>query len=138
MTSKKPEWFELTEGKSPSAGIRKINKKLPIATLVTAGAIILGGSIFATAQDEPSAVADTPTASQSVAASQPSATNSATTSYTAPAPVAVANKKSAGVNSLPVPTVANVPQRGNDDEHEGRKSGEREHKERDHEDRDDD
>ena len=70
MTSKKPEWFELTEGKSPSAGIRKINKKLPIATLVTAGAIILGGSIFATAQDEPSAVADTPVVSQSMAAAQ--------------------------------------------------------------------
>lgn len=116
MTSKKPEWFELTEGKSPSAGIRKINKKLPIATLAVAAAVVLGGSIFATTNNEPSAVADTPTASQSVAASRPSATNSATTSYTAPAPVAVANKKSAGVNSLPVPTVTNVPQRGNDDE----------------------
>jgi len=138
MTSKKPEWFELTESGDSYAGIKKVNKRLPIATLAVAAAVVLGGSIFATTNNEPSAVADTPTASQSVAASQPSATNSATTSYTAPAPVAVANKKSAGVNSLPVPTVANVPQRGNDDEHEGRKSGEREHKERDHEDRDDD
>jgi hypothetical protein len=42
------------------------------------------------------------------------------------------------VNSLPIPTVTNVAQRGDDDEHEGREGGEREHKERDHEDRDDD
>lgn len=126
MTPKKPEWFELTESGDSYAGIKKVNKRLPIATLAVAAAVVLGGSIFATTNNEPSAVADTPAASQSVAASQPSATNSATTSYTAPAPVAVANKKSAGVNSLPVPTVTNVPQRGDDDdddddEHEGRK-----------------
>ena len=138
MTPKKPEWFELTESGDSYAGIKKVNKRLPIATLAVAAAVVLGGSIYATTNNEPSAVADTPAASQSVAASQPLATNSATTSYTAPAPVAVANKKSAGVNSLPVPTVTNVPQRGDDDEHEGRESGEREHKERDHEDRDDD
>lgn len=139
MTPNKPEWFELTESGDSYAGIKKVNKRLPIATLAVAAAVVLGGSIFATTNNEPSAVADTPAASQSVASSQPSATNSATTSYTAPAPVAVANKKSAGVNSLPVPTVTNVPQRGDDDdEHEGRESGEREHKERDHEDRDDD
>ena len=130
MTPKKPEWFELTEGGDSYAGIKKVNKRLPIATLAVAAAVVLGGSIFATTNNEPSAVADTPAASQSVAASQPSATNSATTSYTAPARVAVANKKSAGVNSLPVPTVTNVPQRG-DDEHEGRegkgKGGDRDH-----------
>jgi len=130
MTPKKPEWFELTESGDSYAGIKKVNKRLPIATLAVAAAVVLGGSIFATTNNEPSAVADTPAASQSVAASQPSATNSATTSYTAPAPVAVANKKSAGVNSLPVPTVTNVPQRG-DDEHEGRegkgKGGDRDH-----------
>lgn len=138
MTPKKPDWFELTESGDSYAGIKKVNKRLPIATLAVAAAVVLGGSIFATTNNEPSAVADTPAASQSVASSQPSATNSATTSYTAPAPIAVMNKKSAGVNSLPVPTVTNVSQRGNDDEHEGRESGEREHKERDHEDRDDD
>jgi len=60
MTPKKPDWFELTENGDSYAGIQKMNKKLPIATLVAAGAIILGGSIFATANNEPSAVASTP------------------------------------------------------------------------------
>jgi hypothetical protein len=36
-----------------------------------------------------------------------------------------------GVNSLPLPTVTSVPQRGDDDEHEGRERGGRE---RDHDD----
>jgi len=60
MTPKKPDWFELTENGDAYAGIQKVNKKLPIATLVVAGAIILGGSIFTTANNEPSAVVSTP------------------------------------------------------------------------------
>jgi hypothetical protein len=138
MTPKKPDWFELTEGNDAYAGIKKINKKLPLTTLVVAGAVILGGSIFATANNEPSAVAETPTASQSLATSQPSAAHSAIVSHSATAPVAVTSKSTSGVNSLPIPTVTNFAQRGDDDEHEGREGGEREHKERDHEDRDDD
>jgi hypothetical protein len=70
MTPKKPDWFELTENNDSYAGIQKVNKRLPIATLALAGAVILGGSIFTTANNEPSAVAETPTAAQSVAASQ--------------------------------------------------------------------
>ena len=123
MTPKKPDWFELTENGDSYTGIQKINKKLPIATLVVAGAVILGGSIFANANNEQTAVADTPTASQSVAAqvSSPSALT----------PGAKVTSSSSGVNSLPVPTVTNVPQRGDDDEHEGRERGGRE---RDHDD----
>jgi hypothetical protein len=102
MTSKKPEWFEITEKGDAYAGIQKVNKKLPIITLVVAGAVVLGGSIFANANNEPSAVADTPTASQSVAAVAPSPTTAASTSA-----------------SLPVPTVTNAPQRG-DGDREGR------------------
>ena len=143
MTSKKPEWFELTEGKSPSAGIRKINKKLPIATLVTAGAIILGGSIFATAQDEPSAVADTPVVSQSMAAAQigtPAISNNANS---APAPTGQtlpSSKISSSLNSLPMPVVSNVPQRGDDDDdREGKHDrGDRDHDDDDDEDEDED
>jgi hypothetical protein len=99
MTPKKPEWFELTEGNDAYAGITKINKKLPIATLAMAGAIILGGSLFATANNEPSAVAETPTASQSFPAAQ--------TSTAAPAAPAA-------------PIVAAAPQRGDDREYEDR------------------
>jgi hypothetical protein len=111
MTPKKPDWFELTENGDAYAGIQKMNKKLPIATLVIAGAVILGGSLFANANNEPSAVADTPTASQSIAAAQPSASVSTPTNNTS------------AVNSLPVPTVTTTPQRG-DGDHEGRERGE--------------
>lgn len=112
MTPKKPDWFELTENGDSYAGIQKVNKKLPIATLVVAGAVILGGSFFANANNEPSAVADTPTASQSVV-----------TQATAPSaitPSAKATSRTSGINALPVPTVTNIAQRGDDDEHEGR------------------
>ena len=119
MTPKKPEWFELTENGDSYAGIQKMNKKLPIVTLVIAGAVILGGSIFATANNEPSAVAETPTASQSLAATQGS-----TSSPVASKPSNVAPTKiSTGVNSLPVPKVTSVPKRG-DGDHEGRERGE--------------
>jgi len=111
MTPKKPDWFELTENGDAYAGIQKMNKKLPIVTLVVAGAVILGGSLFANANNEPSAVADTPTASQSIAAAQPSASVSTPTNNTS------------AVNSLPVPTVTTTPQRG-DGDHEGRERGE--------------
>ncbi|CAN2245073.1 hypothetical protein [Candidatus Planktophila dulcis] len=134
MTSKKPEWFELTEGKSPSAGIRKINKKLPIATLVTAGAIILGGSIFATAQDEPSAVADTPVVSQSMAAAQISAPAISNNANSAPAQTLPSAKISSSLNSLPMPVVSNVPQRGDDDDD---REGKHDRDDRDHDDDDD-
>jgi len=109
MTPKKPDWFELTENNDAYAGIQKVNKRLPIATLLLAGAVILGGSIFTTANNEPSAVAETPTASQSVAASQTIA--SAVTS-----PSAMSSQAAA----LPVPTVTNAPQRGDDGEGEDR------------------
>jgi len=109
MTPKKPEWFELTDGENSPANVRKLNKKLPFAALVAAGAIVLGGSIFATAHDEPSAVADTPTASQSAIAS--ASPNISSTPSQSPS----------GVNALPVPTVTNAPQRGDGDQHGGMK-----------------
>ena len=118
MTPKKPDWFELTEGGDAYAGIQKVNKKLPIATLALAGAVILGGSFFATANNEPSAVAGTPSATQSLVTSQPSA--SADTSPSASA---------AQGSTLIAPTVANAPQRGD---------GDREGRDGDHEERNDD
>jgi hypothetical protein len=110
MTPKKPDWFELTDGEDSPANVRKINKKLPFAALVAAGAIVLGGSIFATAHDEPSAVADTPTASQSAIAS--ASPNISSTPSQSPS----------GVNALPVPNVTNPPQLG-DGDLEGRDRG---------------
>ncbi len=127
MTPKKPDWFELSENGDSYAGIQKINKKLPIATLVVAGAVILGGSIFANANNEQTAVAETPAVSQSVVAQASSPSALTTSPKVTPG--------SSEVNSLPLPTVTNVHQRGEDDEHEGRERGGRE---RDHDDDDDD
>jgi hypothetical protein len=127
--SPKPEWFELTENQTPSTGLRKVNKVLPIATLVVAGAVILGGSIFANANNEQSAVTENPTASQSVVA-QASPSSELTTS-------SKVTSGTSGVNSLPVPAITNVPERGFGDheEFEGREERhERGERFRDHED----
>lgn len=121
MTPKKPDWFELTDGENSPANVRKINKKLPLAALIAAGAIILGGSIFANANDEPSAIADTPTASQSAMAS--ASPNISSTPSQSPS----------GVNALPVPTVTNAPHRG-DGDHDGRERGD--HRDGEHHDGD--
>ena len=134
MTPKKPEWFELTEAGDSYAGIKKVNKRLPLATLVVAGAVILGGSVFATTNNEPSAVAETPTASQSIAAAQPNVSTASNNSNSAPASIAPAAKSSSGMNALPGPKVTAAPQRGED--HERGEGGEG--RERDHEDREDD
>ena len=134
MTPKKPEWFELTESGDSYAGIKKVNKRLPLVTLVVAGAVILGGSVFATTNNEPSAVAETPTASQSIAAAQPNVSTASNNSNSAPASIAPAAKSSSGMNALPVPKVTAAPQRGED--HERGEGGEG--RERDHEDREDD
>ena len=160
MTPKKPEWIELTESGDSYAGIKKVNKRLPLVTLVVAGAVILGGSVFATTNNEPSAVAETPTASQSIAAAQPNVSTASNNSNSAPAPTASQSiaaaqpnvstasnnsnsapaptapkaKSSSGTNALPVPKVTAAPQRG-----EGHERGEGgEGRERDHEDREDD
>ena len=133
MTPKKPEWFELTDSAKASDGIQKVNRKLSLGTLVAAGAIILGGSVFATTQEEPSAVADTPVTSQSMTAAQTSTPASFSNVNSAPAPTmqtAPTAKISSSLNSLPMPIVTNVPQRGDDDD-EGRegkgKRGDRDH-----------
>ena len=106
MTPKKPDWFELTDGENSPAQVRRINKKLPIAAVAAAGVIIVAGSLFANANDEPSA----------------SATGFPTPTTTA-----------SGMNSLPVPTVTNDPKRG-DGDHDGRERGD--HHDGDHHDGD--
>ena len=133
MTPKKPDWFELTDSNQASAGVKKVNKKLSIGTLVAAGAIFLGGSVFATTNNGPSAVADTPAVSESIAATQ----SAAVATNTPAAPVVNSVKSSTSLNSLPVPTVTNIPQREDDDEYEGRE-GKRERGDRDHDDNYDD
>jgi len=142
MTPKKPEWFELTDSAKASDGIQKVNRKLSIGTLVAAGAIILGGSVFATTQEEPSAVTDTSVTSQSMTVAQTNTPATFTNANSAPAPTmqtAPTAKISSSLNSLPMPTVTNVPQRGDDDDDEGREGkGKRGNRDHDDEDEDDD
>ena len=146
MTPKKPEWFEMTENGDSYSGIKRVDKKLPIITLVVAGAVVLGGSIFANANNEPPAVAETQAVAQSVATSQAPVSQAASPASSIPAqpshvkastPKASSGKSSTGLNGLAVPKVSNVPQRG-EREHEGRERGEREHEGGEHEGRDDD
>lgn len=125
MTAQKPEWFEITEN-TPATGIRKVNKKLPIAAIAVAGAIIVAGSIFANANDGPAAVADT---QQTLTSTSPTTTQPQTASQSA----------------APAPQISTSPQnsiRGEereDREHDGKRWGDHEYRERgDHEGREHD
>lgn len=55
MTSKKPYWFELSDGDQPISLPRKANRNTPLVAVVTAGFAILGGSLLLNTHDEPSA-----------------------------------------------------------------------------------
>lgn len=109
MTPKKPYWIELADNDNASVGIRKVNKKLPIATLVTAGVLILGGSLFANTNSEPSAVAQSTTTSPTTT----SPTTMAPTTVTASTMIV---KSSPTLSTPPIPTVTNAPVRGDENE----------------------
>ena len=87
MTSEKPEWFELSEGDESAPVLRKKSKKLPFIAVAAAGAIVLGGALFANANDEPNASAST---SSMTIPGAPS-TSSSTSSPNAPGTPAISN-----------------------------------------------
>ena len=128
----KSEWMQIAESDNASSNVRKVDKRLTLGTLVSVGAIVLAGSLFANASDEPAAVADI----TSVASS---ATSEPTSSTPSPSnAVVTANPPASKIQS---PAIAQLPTGGEDedDEHEGR--GERgEHRDRyeEHDDGDDD
>ena len=78
MTLEKPEWFELSEGDEGAPVLRKKSKKLPFIAVAAAGAIVIGGALFANANDEPNASAST---SSMAVPSDPGADNSTASSY---------------------------------------------------------
>ena len=131
---KKSEWMQIAESDNASSNVRKVDKRLTLGTLVSVGAIVIAGSLFANASDEPSAVADiTPIASEK--ASDP---NSSSPSLSTP--VAVATPPASKIEA---PAIAQMPMGGeaDDDEHEHEGRGERrEHRDRyeEHDDGDDD
>ena len=75
MTSQKPEWFELTGTDATTPVFRSKSKKFPMVSLLAAGAVILGGSLFANASDEPKADASTSLASTTTANTVSDSTN---------------------------------------------------------------
>ena len=83
MTSEKPEWFELSEGDEGAPVLRKKSKKLPFIAVAAAGAIVIGGALFANANDEPNASAST---SSMAVPSDPGADNSTASSANGGAP----------------------------------------------------
>lgn len=93
MTPRKSEWMELAESDGSTRDVRKIDKRLAFGTLATVSAVILGGSLFANANNEPVANAE-------VAVTSPAASASAAT--TAP--------------KIQKPAIASLPQGGDDDE----------------------
>jgi hypothetical protein len=136
MSPKKPEWMQIAEDDNASSNVRKVDKRLTLGTLATVGAIVIAGSLFANASDEPSAVADvTSIASPTTPAAEPATpTSSAPSAVTAPAP-----------KKFESPSIAQLPEGGRDDEdgdHEGRERGEGRGEHRDrfegHQDGDDD
>ena len=110
----KSEWMQIAESDNASSNVRKVDKRLTLGTLVSVGAIVIAGSLFANASDEPSAVADitsvAPSASASVAA--PATTTKAN-------PVAATTAP-----TIKTPAIAQKPKGGGeDDEREGHEGG---------------
>ena len=127
----KSEWMQIAESDNVSSNARKVDKRLTLGTLASVGAIVIAGSLFANASDEPNAVADiTPItsnvssmASASVAAASPV---KVTTTFPAVTPQ---------VAKIQAPAISQMPTGGgddDDDDHEGR------NRSRDHDDDDDD
>ncbi len=110
---KKSEWMQIAESDNASSNVRKVYKRLTLGTLVSVGAIVIAGSFFANASDEPSAVADITSVASAVTSEPTSSAPSATTPVVVAAPQA---------SKIQAPAIAQMPTGGDDedDEHEGR------------------
>lgn len=110
---KKSEWMQIAESDNASSNVRKVDKRLTLGTLVSVGAIVIAGSFFANASDEPSAVADITSVASAVTSEPTSSAPSATTSVAIVAPQ---------TSKIEAPAIAQMPTGGDDedDEHEGR------------------
>jgi hypothetical protein len=99
MTPKKPEWMQIVDCDQSSSAVRKPDKRLTLGAILGAGLIVLTGSLFATAKNEPAAIAN-PTVNSSAAS----------TSLTgAPAPIK---------STIKAPSIAQPPM-GLRDDHTG-------------------
>jgi hypothetical protein len=129
----KSEWMQIAESDNASSNVRKVDKRLTLGTLASVGAIVIAGSLFANASDDPSVVSDI----KAIADITPVTTN---VSSTASAPAKATSTLSAvtpQVAKIQAPAISQMPTGAGDDDdedgdHEGRDRG------GDHDDDDDD
>ena len=124
----KSEWMQIAESDNASSNVRKVDKRLTLGTLVSVGAIVIAGSLFANASDEPNAVADITPITSNI-----SSTSSASSAATATPQVA----------KIQAPAISQMPTGGGDDDdedddHEGRDRGGDHDDDEDEDDEDDD
>ena len=135
----KSEWMQIAESDNASSNVRKVDKRLTLGTLASVGAIVIAGSLFANASDEPSVVSDI----KAVADITPVTTN---VSSTASAPAEATSTLSAvtpQVAKIQAPAISQMPTGGGDDDdedddHEGRDRGGDHDDDEDEDDEDDD
>ena len=124
----KPEWMQIAESDNASSNVRKVDKRLTLGTLVSVGAIVIAGSLFANASDEPNAVAGiTPVATTSSSTASAPTPQSEPSKASSTTPVATPQ-----ASKIQAPSIAQMPKGGgddDDDEHEGRE-GRGDHRER--------
>ena len=124
----KSEWMQIAESDNASSNVRKVDKRLTLGTLASVGAIVIAGSLFANASDEPNAVADITPITSDI-----SSTSSASSAATATPQVA----------KIQAPAISQMPTGGGDDDdedddHEGRDRGGDHDDDEDEDDEDDD
>ena len=124
----KSEWMQIAESDNASSNVRKVDKRLTLGTLASVGAIVIAGSLFANASDEPNAVADITPITSNI-----SSTSTASSAATATPQVA----------KIQAPAISQMPTGGGDDDdedddHEGRDRGGDHDDDEDEDDEDDD
>ena len=99
----KSEWMQIAESDNASSNVRKVDKRLTLGTLASVGAIVIAGSLFANASDEPNAVAEITPITSNI-----SSTSSASIAITATPQVA----------KIQAPAISQMPTGGGDDDDE--------------------
>ncbi len=124
---KKPAWFALIESDAPSAQVRKVDKKLPVATAFAALAIVASGTFFANGSSTSESPAAGTLASSSGVTSVDDSMNGSSK--------AISAKQAApqSVNAIADPTLNG----GGDDEDDDREDDDREDDDREDEEDDD-
>ena len=105
----KSEWMQIAESDNASSNVRKVDKRLTLGTLASVGAIVIAGSLFANASDEPNAIAEITPITSNI-----SSTSSASSAATATPQVA----------KIQAPAISQMPTGGGDDDDEDDKDDE--------------